>query len=386
MKFKKLFIILAAAGVMTACGTDNDVDSSIVVFDSTAPARNNFDNWLQENYTKPYNIKFLYRYNDKETDKTYNVIPADLNKAKALAIMIKHVWLDAYAEAAGPDFIKTYSPRIYQLIGSAEYSSGGSNEMVLGTAEGGLKVTVFRVNAITPENPWIDQDNPYPYTSQSDPMDLNYWFFHTMHHEFCHILTQTKNYSTEFQSISTADYQNTNWVNVDDWDAPAKGFTSGYGSKEYNEDFAEIFSFYVTHTQAAFEKLLDDAIVETDVVLTDNNGNPVYKTDNNGNLIPKTDEEGNPVYKTDVEGNVVYKKVTDEEGNETYEPVIEYEQEMEKDYTYYDKLVAKFNIVYDYFKNSWGIDLDELREIVLRRSKEVEKGVDITDGVMSLKK
>jgi substrate import-associated zinc metallohydrolase lipoprotein len=365
-----------AAGFMTACGTDNDVDSSYSAFDTEIPTRSVFDNWLLENYTKPYNINFIYRYNDKETDNAYNVIPADLEKSKALAVMIKHVWLDAYAEAVGESFIKTYSPRVYQLIGSAEYSSGGSNEMVLGTAEGGLKVTVFRVNAITPDNPWIDQDSYFPNTTASNPMDLNYWFFHTMHHEFCHILTQQNNYSTEFQTISTSDYQTTNWVNVDDEEAPSMGFTSGYGSKEYNEDFAEIYSFYVTHTQAAFQKLLNAAIVETDTPATDANGNPVYKKDADGNLIPQTDAAGNIIYQTDANGQPVYSKVTADDGTVTYVQVPAYEREMEKDYTNYNKLVQKFNIVYDYFTNSWGIDLDTLREIVLRRSKEVEKGID----------
>lgn len=376
MKFKNILYLLMAAGFMTACGTDNDVDSSYSAFDTEIPTRSVFDNWLLENYTKPYNINFIYRYNDKETDNAYNVIPADLEKSKALAVMIKHVWLDAYAEAVGESFIKTYSPRVYQLIGSAEYSSGGSNEMVLGTAEGGLKVTVFRVNSITPDNPWIDQDSYFPNTTASNPMDLNYWFFHTMHHEFCHILTQQKNYSTEFQTISTSDYQTTNWVNVDDEEAPSMGFTSGYGSKEYNEDFAEIYSFYVTHTQAAFQKLLNAAIVETDTPATDANGNPVYKKDADGNLIPQTDEAGNIIYQTDANGQPVYSKVTADDGTVTYVQVPAYEREMEKDYTNYNKLVQKFNIVYDYFTNSWGIDLDTLREIVLRRSKEVEKGID----------
>ena len=373
MKFKNILYLLMAAGFMTACGTDNDVDSSYSAFDTEIPTRSVFDNWLLENYTKPYNINFIYRYNDKETDNAYNVIPADLEKSKALAVMIKHVWLDAYAEAVGESFIKTYSPRVYQLIGSAEYSSGGSNEMVLGTAEGGLKVTVFRVNSITPDNPWIDQDSYFPNTTASNPMDLNYWFFHTMHHEFCHILTQQKNYSTEFQTISTSDYQTTNWVNVDDEEAPSMGFTSGYGSKEYNEDFAEIYSFYVTHTQAAFQKLLNAAIVETDTPATDANGNPVYKKDADGNLIPQTDEAGNIIYQTDANGQPVYSKVTADDGTVTYVQVPAYEREMEKDYTNYNKLVQKFNIVYDYFTNSWGIDLDTLREIVLRRSKRLRK-------------
>jgi substrate import-associated zinc metallohydrolase lipoprotein len=379
MKYKKLFLMLAAVGLMTACGTDNDVDTSYSAFDISTTDRSAFDNWLMENYIKPYNINFIYRYIDSETDNSYNVIPADEDKAKALAVMIKHVWLDAYREAVGEEFIKTYSPRIYQLIGSAEYSSGGDNSMVLGTAEGGMKVTVFRVNSITPDNPWIDQDSWYPNTVASDPMDLNYWFFHTMHHEFCHILTQKKNYSTEFQTVSSGDYQTTNWVNVDDEDAPAMGFTSGYASKEYNEDFAEIFSFYVTHSPEAWADLLKHAIVETDVVARDKNGNVVYKKDADGNLIPQVDDNGKVIYQKDANGNVVYTAVKAEDGTVTYVPAPSYEPEMEMDYTNHDKLVQKFNLVYDYFANAWGIDLDHLRDVVLSRSKEVEKGIDIVN-------
>lgn len=31
----------------------------------------------------------------------------------------------------------------------------------------------------------------------------------------------------------------------------------------------------------------------------------------------------------------------------------------------------KFEIVFDYMLNSWGLDLDKLREIVLRRQSEI---------------
>ena len=35
-----------------------------------------------------------------------------------------------------------------------------------------------------------------------------------------------------------------------------------------------------------------------------------------------------------------------------------------------EKIEAKFEIVYNYMKNSWSIDLNELRDIVLRRASE----------------
>ena len=323
MKHKKILTLLAAALMLTACGTDNDVDSTSI-FDTSSPERNEFDMWLKTNFTDKYNIDVIYRYNDKETDNYYNVVPAELDKAKALAILVKHMWLEAYEEVAGADFIKKYAPRIYQFIGSAEFNPN-SGSIVLGTAEGGLKITLFRVNAIDPDSTYINYDNPFRPTYE-EPLDLNYWFFHTMHHEFCHILTQTKNYTTDFQTISAGDYSSSDWVNFVDenGDGPAAGFVSGYASSEYNEDFAEIYSTYVSLSEEGWQKLLERGKKP----LTDENGELVYKKDSDGKFVQQFDTEA------------------------------------------YDKMVAKFNIVKEYFQNSWGISLDELRDVVLRRSAE----------------
>ena len=367
MKTTRITAMAVAALLITASCSNESLNPESVLADA-AVERNEFDNWLMENYTKPYNIDFIYRYTDRETDNFYNVVPADYGKSKALAALVKHVWLDAYAEAMGEDFIRTYSPRVMQLIGSAEYSSSGS--MVLGTAEGGLKITLFRVNSLDPDNIWIDQESAFPETAKT-PMDLNYWFFHTMHHEFCHILTQKKNYSTDFQTVSAGKYQTTNWINVDDSEAPAMGFTSGYGSGEYNEDFAEIYSFYVTHTQQAWEKLLGEGVVPKENA----DGSPVYKTDGKGNAVYKKDAAGKLIAKTDAKGDTVYQKdpatggtLYDKDGN----PAVEYEKEIEYDTSGRDAILAKFNILYDYFLGSWDVDLDDLRAIVLRRSEEAK--------------
>ena len=60
------------------------------------------------------------------------------------AIIVKYLWFDAYNEVAGQDFIKTNVPRVITLIGSPAYENTGT--MVLGTAEGGYKVTLYMVN------------------------------------------------------------------------------------------------------------------------------------------------------------------------------------------------------------------------------------------------
>ena len=298
--FKYLLIVAVAAMTMTSCSSDDPDSQSI--FPTGSGVENEFDQWIRKNYSEPYNIKVLYRYVDYETDNTYNVIPADVDKVKALAIIMKHIWLDAYTEVLGPDFLRLYSPRIFQFLGSGEYNSNGS--VVLGTAEGGLKITLFRVNAMDLDNILIDDVSPFPNTGAT-PLDLNYWFFHTMHHEFCHILTQHKNYSTDFQLVSSSKYRAGDWINVKDEEAPLQGFVSGYASGEYNEDFAEIYSTYVTHTDAAWEQIL------------------------------KAGEKGD-----------------DKSGREAIE--------------------TKLGIMKNYFLTSWGFDLDDLRDVVLRRTHEVE--------------
>lgn len=443
MKYIRILVMtLLAVLTFTACSNDDLNSESIFVNGSSSTS--SFDQWLVKNYTDPYNIKVLYRYNDLETDNGYNVSPADTAKAKALAIAIKHVWLGAYDEVAGPDFLKQYSPRVFQFLGSPEYNSQG--EIILGTAEGGVKITLFNVNALQPDNPYIDQESAFP-NHTSNPMDMNYWFFHTMHHEFCHILTQTKNYSTEFRAISAGKYQTTNWINVKDAAAPAMGFVTGYGSSEYNEDFAEIYSTYITKTPEAWEKILQagmaaqltatgDTVYAKDskgnyIYLTDAQGNKIPVYDANGSLVPQRDANGDIIYAKDSRGNDLYYKVngnlvvkdkahstllydldengnvviyfsykgkiypvtmgtgqpvymTDANGQTLYNsegqpvpeyhkvPVFEYRKQPAYDTTGRDAIVQKLEIMKAYFKNSWNIDMDQLRDVVLRRANDIK--------------
>lgn len=300
MKTIKIFLFAAVAALTIACSND-DVDANNSIFptreentDSTA-----FDKWLNKNYTEPYNIRFNYLYIDQNSDMGYNVSPADIKKSIALAKIIKHVWLDAYTELMGPDFLKQHCFREFQLIGSAQHKNDGS--IVLGFAEGGIRVNLFQVNYLDPAHLYIEQTNPFASGSN---FDLNRAYFHTMHHEFAHILTQLKDYSTDFRTI-TKEYHSADWVNVKDEDAGKEGYVTGYASSEYNEDFAEVFSCYVTDTDVMWQKRLAQAVAAN--------------------------------------------------GDETGKKAI----------------LAKLSIIRSYLKDSWGVDIDKLRTIVLRRASEV---------------
>ena len=129
MKFKNISILLLMAGLLGFSGCDNEeLDSKSIFDDVVIPEKNEFDNWLETNYRKAYNIDFKYRFSDKESDRAYNVIPANYDQSVALAILIKHVWLDAYSEAVSQEFMKTYVPRIIQLTGSYKWNDNGKTD------------------------------------------------------------------------------------------------------------------------------------------------------------------------------------------------------------------------------------------------------------------
>lgn len=297
MKIKRISLLLLMAVMVGFSSCDDESLDSKSVFDGvTLSQKNEFDNWLEVNYRQPFNIDFKYRYSDKEADLNYNVIPAEIDKSVALAILVKHVWLEAYCEAVNPEFLKIYVPRIIQLTGSYKWNSNGSQ--VLGTAEGGLKVMLYGVNELDIDNPRINTIDPYE-SHQVRPIDMNYWFFHTMHHEFCHILTQKKEYDTSFRTISAGKYHATDWINQDDKGVAKEGFVTAYASSEYNEDFAEIYATYVTYSQEGWQRILDQAGPEGTAILN-----------------------------------------------------------------------QKLDLVKSYFLNSWDLDIDNLRDILLRRSAE----------------
>lgn len=239
---KLLYLFLALPMLMNSCSEDEPQRPGI--FEGEEIVRDDFDKWLQDNYTKPYNVDFMYKMKDIEADNKYNLVPADSTKAAKLAIIAKYLWFDAYAEVVGEDFVKANVPRQIHIIGSAAYNS--NNTEVLGTAEGGYKVTLYKVNELT------DQAlTNYAY--------LNRIFFHTMHHEFNHILAQKKPYDPAYGLITKEDYISGDWYKKSDAEALKKGFITPYSMSEYNEDFAEMMATYVTITASDWEAKLKEA-------------------------------------------------------------------------------------------------------------------------------
>ena len=285
----RYYLIALTALLVASCSNDDKLNEKSIFTDGTEASVTELDKWLQANYQEPYNILLKYRFEFKESDETKNLAPAAYDKSIALAKLTKYLWIESYEELKGRDFIRKYCPKILHFVGSYGYNSGGS--VTLGVAEGGMKITLYNVNNIDYENPDIEF--------------LNYWFFKTMHHEFAHILHQTKPYPRDFNEISAADYQSESWVNIDEKDPDnhlKMGFISDYASRETQEDFVELIANYITHDQAWWDAQLKTA------------------------------------------GDTGKSKIT-----------------------------AKFDMVRDWLKSAWEIDIEQLRDIVQRRSANVTR-------------
>lgn len=227
---KLRFKILAILSVLCILSCNKDaIEDASVISEPPAPA-NEFDEWLLENYVGPYNIDFKYRLEDKESSMNYTLVPADFKKSQQIARIVKHLCLEAYDEATGSrDFMCKYFPKMFHLVGSPAFNSNGT--IVLGTAEGGLKITLYMVN----------------YVDVSDIDMLNTFYFKTIHHEFAHILHQTIPFQTDYQDLSGKWYVQDSWLYNGNY--LSQGFISSYSSKDVNEDFVEIISSYLTNDQ-----------------------------------------------------------------------------------------------------------------------------------------
>ena len=287
MKYRYLLIavLFTLAGSFVSCSKDN-LDSTSI-FPETQPKLDKFETWMENNYTLPYNGDMQYKLNDIETEGKHNLVPADSAKSAKLAIITKYMWFDAYNEVAGQDFVKLNSPRVVMLVGSPAFNSDGTE--TLATAEGGYKVTLYRVNELT-------KATIYNYNW------LNFYFFHTMHHEFTHILNQKKPYDEAFDKITPTTYVSGEWYQLGEEECLKEGYISNYARSEPREDFAELLSFYVTDSPQKWNDRLQRAGTK------------------GASLINQ-----------------------------------------------------KIALIKSYMKNSWNIDIDDLRDVVLRRGKDLRK-------------
>lgn len=244
--FKIYLLLFLLIGVFISCQKE-ELNSESIFKDTDSEQLTAFDYWLLSNYTYPYNISFKYKMQDIETSKSYELAPASPEKSLAMAKLIKYIWLETYDEVKGIHFLRQYAPKVFHLVGSNAYNSSGT--IILGSAEDGMKITLYNVNG-------LDIDNP--------SLDVLKRYMKTIIHEFSHILHQNKEYTPDFASISKNDYVGSDWSASTETEAIAysKGFISRYARSEPNEDFVELIAIFVVYGQENWDSILERAGTE----------------------------------------------------------------------------------------------------------------------------
>ena len=244
-KIKYWLLASVLVFVLGACDEDDEPNPDISVINMGNGEQNDFDKYLEKTFVDTYNISFVYKWEDIESDMQYALVPAKIENSIKMANLIKYLCLDAYEEVAPEGFLKKYFPKMFMMVGSAGWHNNGT--YTLGTAEGGLKITLYLINEL----------------DVTDVQRLYSHYFRTIFHEFSHILHQTKDYTTDFDKISATDYVGDSWseawgddVTKQDENASKKGFISAYSSKEVNEDFVELIAHYITNTDDSWEAKL----------------------------------------------------------------------------------------------------------------------------------
>jgi len=241
MKINKLplLLLLFLTGFMAACSEeDENLDIPLPGLGGETWAKGPVDNWLDENYVKPYNIEVKYRFDRYELALNKVLTPPREDKVIPVMETIKKTWIEPFEQEGGANFIKKLAPRQFVLVGSAQYNTDGT--ITLGTAEAGRKVVLYVINDFDKKN-----------------KDEVKQMLHTIHHEYGHILHQTIMYPEAYKRVTT-NYT-ANWYDYSLADARSRGFITEYARNNPDDDFVEMISIMLIEGRNNFNTIVNNA-------------------------------------------------------------------------------------------------------------------------------
>ena len=244
--FKIFFFILTVPLLLSCSKDEDDLDIPLLGLGGDTWVEGPVDVWLYENYVVPYNIEVKYRFDSYELALNKVLVPPMENKVITVMETIKSTWIEPYNQEAGENFLKELAPKQFVLVGSPEYNDNGT--ITLGTAEGGLKVVLYKINDFETDN-----------TAEVKQM------LHTIHHEFGHILHQNIMYPEEFKRITT-DYT-ASWNDYSLEDARSKGYITQYARSQVDDDFVEMISIMLIEGKEGFDAIVASTPEDAQVLL-----------------------------------------------------------------------------------------------------------------------
>src|SRR4051812_41158644 len=250
MKSINIFLlIITAVTLMTSCKKEsfNPADAqNINGLGGDTWAKGPIDQWIYDTLTVPYNISIKYKWDQFEdlADITKVLVPPKEEYIVPILSAVRKVWIETYIAESNEAFFKKLCPKYFYLIGSPAFEQNGA--IKLGVAEGGRKIILLAIN----------------YSKVKGMADYNpadsFWIkemFHTIHHEFGHILHQNVLYPQDFKNLNP-NLITSNWTDYSDEQAHSDGFISAYAMNTIDDDFVETISLMLVNGRAGFEKLI----------------------------------------------------------------------------------------------------------------------------------
>lgn len=249
MKSKNIFFFALAIVFFTSCKKEdfNPADAqNITGLGGDTWAKGPIDKWIYDTLTVPYNIAVKYKWDQFEdlADLTKILVPPKEEYIVPILSAVRKVWINTYIAEAGEAFFKKLCPKYFYMIGSPAFEENGA--IKLGVAEGGRKIILLAIN--------YTQVKGMPGYNPAD----TFWIkemFHTIHHEFGHILHQNVLYPQDFKNLNPS-LITANWTDYTDQEALRDGFISAYAMNTIDDDFVETISIMLIEGKAGFERMI----------------------------------------------------------------------------------------------------------------------------------
>ena len=114
MRKLKYFAGIAAALMLWGCSEDKFVpDQYLNGLGGDEYVLNEIDEWIIDNYTRPYNMEVKYRWDQSELDLNRTLVPIKEELVVSVMKVVQEIWIKPYEQLAGANFIRSYSPKKY---------------------------------------------------------------------------------------------------------------------------------------------------------------------------------------------------------------------------------------------------------------------------------
>ena len=243
---KKLSLALVTLSLCGLASCDADIDSvqplQQVVPSTSINSLPRLDRYIQLAFTKKYNVDIAYRYDDKVTDRRYLLAPVKEAKALEYLNLIEYMFFQVYEASTPEGYLQAHTIKYLNLFGSSGYAI---DRRMAGAAPQGM-IWIYNINELNTK-----------YTQ-----DVRENYISTLFHESAHTLHEERAYPPEFDKLSSLEYQKQDafsyWWRTGQ-KAGYAGCVSDYASTDPDEDFAELFAYYVLDSDSEWANRLKEA-------------------------------------------------------------------------------------------------------------------------------